>query len=598
MDRAMDRAKARAKNQAGAGSALRLALGAGVDRDACVCLALAFLAAVLSAALTTAAPLLLTWLLDGFSRLAGQPELYALLAVYVFVLAAARLLDLGQAFLFATGDQRLQRRMAEASHAKVLGLPLRFHLETSPGGLVQILSQGQQGLRTWVMHLLFSLTPVLVQVPGILAVSAGVLTPGIAASLAAGAIVYGAVFYLGARRLGRAAREIATAQIVTSGRLADQLANIETIKSFGCEAAFGRDYQREQAAIETVWRGFHLSRLRNGVAISLVFAFTLGLSLVQGAAGVLDGRITPGGFVLLGAYVLQLMRPLELAGSALRDLGQASVYLDGWARLMSEPGETGGEAQIMRRTDTPCSVSFSDVSFAYTAGREALAGVSFLAPGGSLLAITGASGAGKTTIGRLLLKHFEPGAGHIAIGGDVLAELAARHVRARIAVVSQDTSLLDASLADNIRLGWPSASEAELMEAVRAAGLGAFLARLPDGLATMVGPRGLRISGGERQRVAIARALLRDSPVLLLDEPTSALDAETERALLDTLVDASRGRTTLLITHRTPLALRADQVIVLADGRIAEQGAPAALAGLDGHFARLCRMQAGAAASG
>ncbi len=585
-------------HRAKAGNALRLALGAAADRDACVRLGLALLAAILSAGLTTAGPLLLTWLVDGFSRLAGQGDLYALLAAYALVLAAARLLDLVQAFLFATGDQRLQRRMAEASHAKVLSLPLRFHLKTSPGGLVQILSQGQQGLRTWVMHLLFSLAPVLVQVPGILAISAGVLTPGIAASLAGGAIAYGAVFYLGAHRLARAAREISTAQIVTSGRLADQLANIETIKSFGCEAAFGRDYQREQAAIEAVWRGFHLSRLRNGAAISLVFALTLGLSLVQGAAGVLDGRITPGGFVLLGAYVLQLMRPLELAGSALRDLGQASVYLAGWARLMREQGEAGGEAQIARRTDAPSSVSFSGVSFGYSAGRQALAGVSFLAPGGSLLAIVGPSGAGKTTIGRLLLKHFEPGAGRIAIGGDALAGLPASDVRARIAVVSQDTSLLDASLADNIRLGWPLASEAELMEAVRAAGLGPFLARLPDGLATRVGPRGLRISGGERQRVAIARALLRDSPVLLLDEPTSALDAETEKALIDTLVDASRGRTTLLITHRTPLALRADQVIVLADGRVAEQGTPAALAALDGHFARLCRMQAGAAVSG
>ncbi|HVK82070.1 MAG TPA: ABC transporter ATP-binding protein, partial [Verrucomicrobiae bacterium] len=321
-------------------------------------------------------------------------------------------------------------------------------------------------------------------------------------------------------------------------------------------------------------------------------ALTCGALLALGARAVLSGAISIGDFVLINAYVLQLVRPVEMLGFALRDIAQGRQFLARWSEILAEPAEPadmkpGGVDRLAP------SIAFNDVSFAYGPGVAALESVSFRVGAGEVVALVGPSGAGKSSLLRLLLRYFEPSAGQILVDGAPIDALELQAWRGAVASVGQDTILFNDTLEANIRFARPDADAKAFDRAVSLSRLNELIARLPDGLLTMVGERGLKLSGGERQRVAIARALLKEAPVLVLDEATSALDAGVEAEISEVLLDAARGRTTIIVTHRLALARAAQRIVVLENGRVVEDGAHAALVQAGGTYARLWAAQSG-----
>jgi ATP-binding cassette subfamily B protein len=582
-----------------AGAALRRMLWNAADGTVRVRLAAAMLAAALAALLAVAGPVVLKKLVDGLAEgaSAGRAGLVELAGLYVGALAAARLAEQVQAYAFATGEQRLQQRLSASMFAHVLRLPMGFHLDAQAGGLVQTLTLGLQGARLIMMHLTFSILPVVLQTGMIGFVVAQIFDWTLWLTVGVALIVYGAVFAHGVRRLSAPTRAVSAAQVEAGGLFADSLINVEPVKAFAAERQLDERYGVLLQEGERRWRIFHARRFENGAATAFVFALTMGAVIVQATASYAAGNITIGDFVLLHAYMLQIIRPLEMAGFAMRDVAQGMTYLERWDALLTQKRELtlaaprdGASVRFETAGATP-TIRFESVSFAYGPDRQILDNVSFTIPAGQRVAVVGASGAGKSTLVRLLMRYYAPQVGRILFDEAPIDALDLDQLRAMIAVVSQDTVLFNDTLERNILFARPGASKAELERAIGRAHLEELMARLPQGLATMVGERGLKLSGGEKQRVALARAVLKDAPALILDEATSALDAATEAAISADLISAAGGRTTLIVTHRLALAAHAEEILVLSEGRVIERGAHTELLAADGAYAGLWRCQ-------
>jgi ABC-type transport system involved in Fe-S cluster assembly fused permease/ATPase subunit len=584
-----------------AGGPLRRILLTAADGTVRVRLAAAVGAAALAALVAVAGPVVLKLLVDGLvaGASAGSTSLLGLAGLYVGALAAGRLAEQAQAYAFATGEQRLQQRLSAAMFAHMLRLPMGFHLDAQAGGLVQTLTLGLQGARIIMTHLTFSILPVILQAGMIAFVVVRIFDLTLWLTVSAALIVYSAVFAYGVRRLSAPTRAVSAAQVDAGGLFADGLINVEPVKAFAAERQLDERYGALLQEGERRWRTFHARRFENGVASALVFTVTMGAVIVQAAASYAAGNITIGDFVLLHAYMLQIIRPLEMVGFALRDVAQGMTYLEKWGTLLTHKRECeltliaprdGANVRFETAGATP-TIRFESVSFAYGSERQILHDVSFTIPAGQRVAVVGASGAGKSTLVRLLMRYYAPQAGRILFDEAPIDALDLDRLRAMIAVVSQDTVLFNDTLERNILFARPGASKKELERAIARAHLEELTARLPQGLATMVGERGLKLSGGEKQRVALARAVLKDAPALILDEATSALDAATEAAISADLISAAGDRTTLIVTHRLALAAHADEILVLSDGRVVERGAHAALLAAGGAYAGLWRRQ-------
>ncbi|HYD86057.1 MAG TPA: ABC transporter ATP-binding protein [Vitreimonas sp.] len=583
------------------------------DRAVWLRLGAAVAAAATAAALAVAAPVALKFLLDTFSGqgAAGAGPL-ALVVLYVGALGGARLAEQAQAYCFGTGEQRLQQRLNSRMFAHVLALPMGFHLDRPTGGLAQSLTLGLQGARIIMTHATFSVLPVVVQAVLITVVVIEVFDLAVWLVVTGAIFAYAIVFAWGVRRLAGPTREVSAAQIEAGGQFNDGLVNVEPVKAFGAEDFIGQRYHDLLGEAERRWRVFHARRCENGLLAAIVFAISFALVLALGARAFLLGEITIGDFALLNAYMLQLVRPIEMMGFALRDMAQGAVYLERWAEFLRLAPETEVESQTAPSRARPApgkdapsarslsapehredklapEIRFEAVRFRYGEKRQILSDVSFTVAAGTVAAVVGPSGAGKSSLVRLLLRYYAPEAGRILIGGLDVESAPIKRVRAMIALVSQDTVLFNATLRRNIAFARPDASAEEIEEAVRRARLGATLARLPEGLDTLVGERGLKLSGGERQRVAIARAALKRAPILVLDEATSALDAITENEVWADMLEAASGRTALIVTHRLSLAAHADKIIVLDAGQVVEEGAHAPLLAAEGAYARMWR---------
>ncbi|MFT3722207.1 MAG: ATP-binding cassette domain-containing protein [Hyphomonadaceae bacterium] len=570
----------------------RSMLLAAADASVRVRLGIAIAASLVLGAISGLAPYLLNLLIDALGDGAGAGAVYMMAGAYISAHAAARLTEQIQAYAFATGDQRLQQRLGAAGLARLLRLPLAIHIERQAGGLVQAQLLGLQGVRMWLTHIVFSLLPLTVQLGCIAGIAFGAFDAALASTLLGAIIAYGIVFSLDAARQARSSEEISSVTIEAGGYLLDALANVEAVKGLGAEDQVAARYAVLARACEASWRTLHARRSLTGLALIVVFTGALVLAMLQAIPAALAGKLSPGGLVLLASYLLQTIRPLEMTGLAVRDLGQGLVYIDGWSRVLGLPAEAYGEPAGLKAADaSPPTICFSDVSFSYAGQARLLANISFEAPSGGFMAVIGASGVGKSTLIRLLLRHCAPESGAISLDGRPLAEMSIAAVRAQIAVVSQETVLFNASLADNLLLANPRADQTLLDAAIRLACLEDLVKRLPDGLASRVGERGQKLSGGERQRVALARAILKGAPVLLLDEPTSGLDAATERAVLDNLLRGDAGgrsnRTILLVTHRLEAAARADRILVLSEGRVEACGAHRDLLARGGVYAEM-----------
>jgi len=378
----------------------------------------------------------------------------------------------------------------------------------------------------------------------------------------------------------------------------DSLLNHETVKYFTNEEHEARRYdvalaRYEKAAVKTVTS---LSVLNIGQA----FIVGLGVTVIMlmSARDIVAGRMTIGGFVTLNTYLIQLAQPLGIFGTVYSALKQALVDIEGMFALMREGRDIADRPGALPLEVIGGAVTFRDVDFAYDPRRPILSGVSFTVPAGRTVAIVGSSGAGKSTIARLLFRFYEVTGGSIAIDGQDIRDVTQQSLRGEIGIVPQDTVLFNDTIYYNIAYGRPEASREEVERAARMANIDGFIRSLPDGYDAMVGERGLKLSGGEKQRVAIARALLKDPAIMLFDEATSALDTATEKEIQGNLKTASEGRTTLVIAHRLSTIIDADEILVLSGGRIVERGTHASLLAAHGMFAEMWRKQQEAAERG
>lgn len=547
------------------------------------------------AASTALAPLFLAKLVDGLSAREVSAGVIGLAAAYLAALCVGRLAGHVQSFHYAASDQALQRRVSELTFDQLIRLPMTFHLGANPGALIQIHSHALQGIRMVLSLACASLFPIIVQMAVILWIVGSHFDLKIWFVVCLTIAAYIGVFVWAVQRTNSTINQALQRQVDTSGLLSEGLTNVETIKNCTAEQRVGRGFAQASREVEKGWRTAFLRRLETGMAAAAVFILSMACAVWLGLEGVRSGQMSAGDFLLLTTYMVQIIGPLEMTGYAVRDLTQGAAYLSSWTGLFAERTEQTLEDTVAhavaRPRGAPPAITLDNVSLTYDGGRKVLDAVAFSIAPGTALAIVGATGEGKTSLLRVLQRHVSPDSGSVQIGNASLADIELPALRRRIAVVSQEVVLFNASLRYNLLLANPMATEDDILRVLRVTRLDQMVAGLAEGLDTIVGDRGFKLSGGERQRVAIARALLRDGDILLLDEITSALDVATEKALCADLTSMAIDRTTVIVTHRLALAAIAARIVVLHKGRVIEQGAHHQLIAARGFYYRLWSTQ-------
>jgi ATP-binding cassette subfamily B protein len=500
--------------------------------------------------------------------------------------------------IFQKVSQRAIRRVALAVFRHLHGLSLKFHLDRQTGGLSRAIQRGTTAIDNLLSFSLFNVFPTILM----LILSAGVIwrrfgiTYAIATVVTVGAYIVFTIM-ISNWRIG-IRRQMNESDSTANTKAIDSLLNHETVKYFTNEEHEARRYDKalekyEKAAVRTVTS---LSVLNIGQAAIVGSGVTL--IMLMSARAIVAGEMSIGGFVTLNTYLIQLAQPLGIFGTVYSALKQALVDIEGMFQLLGEQLDVADRPGALPLAVTGGAVEFRDVDFAYDARRPILSGVSFAVAPGHTVAIVGSSGAGKSTIARLLFRFYDVTGGAILVDGQDIRDVTQQSLRGEIGIVPQDTVLFNDTIYYNIAYGRPDASREEVERAARMANIDGFIRSLPDGYDAMVGERGLKLSGGEKQRVAIARALLKDPAIMLFDEATSALDTATEKEIQANLKTASEGRTTLVIAHRLSTIIDADEILVLSSGQIVERGTHQSLLARGGMFAEMWRKQQEAAERG
>ncbi len=497
--------------------------------------------------------------------------------------------------VFAKVAQHAVRRIALDIFQHLHGLSLRFHLDRQTGGMSRVIERGTKGIQFVLQFLTFNILPTIFEIALVCAALlwkqdgrfALIITVTIV-----GYIVYTLVLTEWRTKYRRDMNE---RDAEANTKAIDSLINYETVKYFGNEAHEVRRFdkslqQYERAAVKSTTS---LSFLNIGQGV--IIAVGLIAVMLLAADGVREGTMTVGDFVLVNTFLIQLYLPLNFLGFAYREIKQGLIDMEKMLALLNVPAEVADKAGAPELVSGPGEVCFDHVTFGYDPRRPILRDVSFTVPAGRTVAIVGPSGAGKSTISRILFRFYDVTEGRVTIDGQDIRDVTQGSVRAAIGIVPQDTVLFNDTIRYNIGYGRIGASDEEVVEAARLAQIAPFIERLPDGFASMVGERGLKLSGGEKQRVAIARAILKRPAILLFDEATSALDSDTEREIQNALKAVSRDRTTLVIAHRLSTIVDADEILVLEAGKVAERGRHADLVAQGGLYARMWSRQREAA---
>jgi ABC-type transport system involved in Fe-S cluster assembly fused permease/ATPase subunit len=541
-------------------------------------------------------PLLLKKLIDTLTATASQPQ--AVIALPLALLVGYGALRLSttvftelREFVFARVTQRAVRTVALQVFKHLHSLSLRFHLNRQTGGMTRDIERGTRGISSLVSYTLFSILPTLVEITLVLGYL--VLHYDIWFSvITAGALVtYIGFTVMVTEWRTHFRRTMNDLDSKANTRAIDSLINYETVKYFGNEEYEARRYdeglQRYEAA--AVKSQTSLSLLNTGQSVIIAIAVTL--ILWRATQGVIDGTMTLGDLVLVNAFMIQLYVPLNFLGVLYREIKQSLADMERLFALLDQHREVADQPDALPLQPHGGEVRFSHVDFSYEKNRQILFDVDFTIPAGSTTAVVGHSGSGKSTLSRLLFRFYDVDAGGITIDGRDLRQVTQSTLRSAIGIVPQDTVLFNDTIEYNIAYGRPGASREEMIAAARAASIHDFIETLPAGYQTMVGERGLKLSGGEKQRVAIARALLKDPAILIFDEATSALDSRAEQAIQAELKAIARTRTTLVIAHRLSTIADAAQILVMDHGRIIERGTHAQLLAAGGAYAQMWERQ-------
>jgi ATP-binding cassette subfamily B protein len=508
----------------------------------------------------------------------------------------ARILNVGfqqlRDVIFARVGQRALRAVALETFGHIHRMSLRYHITRKTGGLSRIMERGVKAVSFLLRFILLSIGPLMLELLLVGIVLATVFDWRYLAVVAGTVVAYVVfTFKITEWRVG-IRREMNRQDTDANQKAIDSLLNFETVKYFGAEAREAGRYDEAMAGYEDA-----ALRTQSSLAIlnfgqSVLISGGLIAVMVMAARGVQAGTLTVGDFVMVNAYMIQITMPLNMLGMVYREIRQSLIDMAEMFALLDQPPEIADRPGAPALAKGPGRVEFRDVSFAYDPARPILRGIDFVAEPGQTVALVGASGAGKSTIGRLLFRFYDVTAGAVLIDGQDVRDVTQDSLHAAIGIVPQDTVLFNDSLVYNIAYGREGATRAEIETAARAARLHGFIASLPDGYDTQVGERGLKLSGGEKQRVGIARTLLKNPPIVVLDEATSALDTQTEGDIQASLRAMGAGRTVLTIAHRLSTVIDADLILVMEDGRIVERGGHGQLLAQNGRYAALWNRQA------
>ncbi|MGQ9366578.1 ABCB family ABC transporter ATP-binding protein/permease [Azospirillum sp. ST 5-10] len=493
--------------------------------------------------------------------------------------------------IFVRVEQSAVRKAGLSVFRHLHALSLRFHLERQTGGLTRALERGTQAIKTILSYALFSILPTLVEIVLVTVILARMLGIWYAVATLATVGAYLAYTFAISEWRTKFRRAMNETDQQANTKAIDSLLNYETVKYFGNEAHEAGRYDQALKRYEDAAVRSEQSLALLNVGQSLVISVGLVVVMAMAARGIVAGTLTLGDFVLVNTYLLQLYQPLNFFGMVYREIKQALTDMEAMFQLLHVEREVADAADARPLDAAGGEVRFEGVSFGYDPRRPILKGVDFTVPAGRTVAIVGPSGAGKSTISRLLFRFYDVSGGRICIDGQDIRAVTQASLRASIGIVPQDTVLFNDTIFYNIAYGRPGATPEEVERAARLAHIHDFVLGLPDGYRTMVGERGLKLSGGEKQRVAIARTILKDPAILMFDEATSALDTHTEREIQANLREVSRGRTTLVIAHRLSTVVDADQILVLEQGRVVERGRHAELLARGGAYAALWTRQ-------